>query len=392
MATHIPFVNGLFDCRLVWELYSDAKVVRVPLERAGKLLAELPKEPKVWLDPGIDGFHRPLSKSSKDWQNYVAQYPGYESIADEEFQSKPDSGQVEEFVTAVLDACNKQNPIAISVPQLPIVNDASRNRINKSLAAATAKWKSASKYRGRLVLPVIFTDQRQLNLKTERNKKRPTIRTCWEKSEANVLWAVDSSLSDQSGSDKSRSHRFPGLVNFHEEIQEALPKRTPIVAGPYWGMNLVLWVRGLCRSPAIGLGSAYQYHIAGGHPQSAVNRVAIPPLRRWVRAVPQFRDWLSKAMQDLGPSDAAYAAFAELKGDLATLTATKDASRRQIARFYKQWFDELETVPPAGRALALYKMLSAAYVLGKTLPRLAPAERTARRPERIAEHLMLNCL
>ena len=257
---------------------------------------------------------------------------------------------------------------------------------------AAGKWKTEKKYRGRMILPAVFTDQKQLNLKTDRNRKRDLLVACYEKSEADRLWAVDCSLQDQAGSPTFRNKRFPGLLAFHEEITDSLPDNAITIAGPYWGMNLVLWVKELCRYPAIGLGAAYQYHLSGGHQRPANVRLALPPLCRWARAGAAFRSWLNKAMNDISTDEPAYADIAYLRDNYTTLANNRQLSRGHIAKFYKNWFDEIEASPNAGRALTLYQMLSSAYVLGKALPSLPSNEGTARRPERVAEYLMLNCL
>ena len=101
---------------------------------------------------------------------------------------------------------------------------------------------------------------------------------------------------------------------------------------------------------------------------------------------------LKNASEEIDEADSAYATFRYLRDNHSTLAADKRVSRDQIAKFYKGWFDEIEAVPRPGRALALYQMLSSAYVLGKALPSLPSSERTARRPERVAEYFMLNCL
>ncbi len=124
----------------------------------------------------------------------------------------------------------------------------------------------------------------------------------------------------------------------------------------------------------------------------AVLRLALPPLRRWVRVEPGFQIWLKKAASEIGSGEAAYADIVDLRDNYNTLKNNKQSCREQIAEFYKNWFDEIEASPAAGRALTLYQMLSSAYVLGKALPRLPSKEGSARRPERVAEYLMLNCL
>ena len=54
------------------------------------------------------------------------------------------------------------------------------------------------------------------------------------------------------------------LVSFHEELQQASKDPKILVAGPYWGMNLVLWARSLVHYPAIGLGTGARYFLSGG--------------------------------------------------------------------------------------------------------------------------------
>ena len=412
MAAHIPFVNNPTTSQLAADFYADSEFIRVPLESMDRLHTMLPRGPKLWIDAGVDGFHRefgPITsedekreeqrrkkenkkgkKAGWEWRKHMRPFPNYERLADRTFQLKPQRSQVEEFVTAILDKCMEHSPALLTVPQLPLVSDVSRNKINKELAAATGKWKAGANYKGKLILPAVFTNQEQLNLKGSRTKKKDVLLKRYQEAGADGLWSVDSTLSDQKGSPTFRNDRFPGLIKFHEEIGDKLPAEAMTIAGPYWGMNLVLWARGLCDYPAIGLGGAYQYHISGGAIQSPSVRLAIPPLLRWALTGAGFRKWLVQALADIDPSNGAYADFDELRKDYSTLSL-RPAARRQIAGFYKQWCDKLESAPPPQRALALYEMLSAAYVLGKTLPDLPAEEKTARYPERIAEYLMLNC-
>jgi len=391
MARHIPFINGETDCRLVTRYYKDSPVARVCLDRVVKLGSSLPDGMKLWIDAAIDGLDQPFERSkNKDWRNYISQFSNYEEIGAPEFQGKPDASKVKDFVCEVLDRCITHKPAAISVPQLPLSTDASRNRINRSLAEATGRWREAHDHKLRLVLPVVLTSQNQTSLKAVRKEKIKAIVTCLEKSRADRLWVVDSSLSDQKGMGTFRNKRFPDLVRFHEELTDALPDGRLVIAGPYWGMNLLLWARGLCDYPAIGVGSSYQYHISGGVISTPVIRIALPPLRRWAQ-VAGLKKWLADAMSKIGKSDPAFEPFQKIHDAFATYSS-RDAARAQIAAFYKQWCDEIEIPSPDGRPLALYQVLSSAYALGKTLPDLPAAEQTARRPERIAEALMLNCL
>ena len=83
--------------------------------------------------------------------------------------------------------------------------------------------------------------------------------------------------------------------------------------------------------------------------------------------------------------------FVTIEKDFSKLQTSANG-KMQIAKFYKSWFDKFSSLPYAGRALALYQDLSSSYVLGKTLKNLPKEEGTARRPERVAQQLMMNCL
>jgi len=63
------------------------------------------------------------------------------------------------------------DPNWISVPQLPMLDDSSRNKINRALAKSTRVWKEARSESAELIVPVLFTNQKQILKKTERNKK-----------------------------------------------------------------------------------------------------------------------------------------------------------------------------------------------------------------------------
>ena len=48
--------------------------------------------------------------------------------------------------------------------------------------------------------------------------------------------------------------------------------------------------------PAIGVGSGYQYHLAGGPAATPIARIALPSLRRRVGVNPSLRVWLDAAI------------------------------------------------------------------------------------------------
>jgi hypothetical protein len=399
MLNYVAFITSSKTLRLVKSIYNDAEIVRVSIDMAERLT--LPESSKLWIDPGVDGFDdlerrrpRPDSKDTDKektsaWYEFMKSIPGFESIGDPAFWLKPDQGETKQFVTKLLDQCAKHQPAWITVPQLPIVDDSSRNKINRVLAKVTGNWKRSRGFSGRLILPLVFTNQNQINGKTQRNPKVEQAERCYHESQADGFWVVDASLTDDSGSRTLRNKRFPGIIALHQELNNKIPSKIRI-AGPYWGLNLVLWVRGLVDHPLIGIGGNYQYHLAGGPSRKSNIRVAISPLRRRV-GIAQLDSWLVSALRVLGPAHPARGEFEKVQKQFSWLS-DEDNARQQVARFYKTWVDLMASSPPAGRSIALFQDLSAAYALGKSLPDFAKTEETARKPESVAELLMLYCL
>lgn len=389
MSRHVPFAYNAKDAKLVQAVFPDSEVVRLSLETAPRVLQVLGEKMGLWIDGAVDGFGR-WPGTNDSWTSYIQRFEGWDQIGEPAFQQSPKASTVERFVREVLTECLKVAPAAawLSVPQLPATNDSSRNKINRALAEATAKWRAGQrKFRGRLILPVILTHQKQANLKTNRNQKIKLAAQCFERAGADGYWVVETTLSDQTGAGTFHETRFPGLVCFHQELAQELKVDGPSVAGPYWGLNLVLWARGLITHPAIGLGNGYQYHLPGGTPKAAKRRIALAPLRRWAIANADLQAWLA----GLPKADAALRELRDLASTFSKYNL-EDEARGQVARFYKSWFDKIASAQASGRALALYQDLSTAYVLGRPLPALPDDEGTARRPERIAEQFMLQCL
>jgi len=393
MADHIPFVTGDDVCNLVNKVYPDSPFVRVPLDRAERLLPRLHGTTKVWLDPCVDGMHDLIARRgepdrSTSWFDLMSSFANFGKIGTPAYHAKPVAAEVYAFVKAAMDKCAAHKPAWITVPQLPLVGNSDRNKINRALAAATGKWKSSRSFSGRLILPLVFTHQNQVNGKTARNPKVQQAERCYHEAQADGFWVVESSLRDDSGSSTLGTKRLPGVIALHEELNASIPSKIRI-AGPYWGLNLVLWARGLVDYPAIGIGTGYQFLLAGGAAKPAATRLMLLPIRRRIRAV-QLGQWLDAAIKRLGPSHPAHAEFSNMRKHYAESSDSATA-RRQVATNYKQWFELIAKVPEAGRSMALFQDLSAAYALGKSLPVL-PDEGTARRPEAVAEPLMLNCL
>jgi hypothetical protein len=321
----------------------------------------------------------------------MSQFDGNEMLADAAFLKKPDPEKVKIFVHEVMERCRQFTPDWITVPQLPITGDSTRNKMNTALARAAASWRAECRFDGCFVLPLIFTHQSQLKGRTQWSPKLKEARKCFDAVGPSLTWAVNADLSDWKGSDKLRD-RFASLVSFHADLRDTFPN-TKIIAGPYWGMNLVLWARGLCDYPAISLGHGFSYRISGGYiprePPRAI--VALPPLRRLACYTARLDTWLDDAIEELDRSDEAAKQFSRLRGRFKG-SAEYELAWNQAAEFYGQWLAELNETAPSGRSLALFQDLSSAYVLGKRLPRLPDTESPARSAGKIAEQLMLHCL
>ncbi len=368
--------------------------MRVSLERAAQLIAHAPHASKIWIDPGVDGCDDIVSRqgtpgNKNSWFDFMSKLPHFEKFAQMGFIAKPTQPEVNAFVKEVLNRCMAYKPAWITIPQLPTTNGTERNKINRELAQATGEWKSSSGYSGRLILPLVFTHQEQVNGKTSRNPKVQLAERCYRDAQADGFWVVDKSLTDDNGSATLRNKRFPGIIALHDELNGKIASKVRI-GGPYWGLNLVLWAKGLIDFPLIGVGSSFQFYLSGGPSRSASVKIAIPSLRRRVGVGPKLTGWLDASIAKLANSHPAHAEFVDLRKKLTVLSQSIRA-REQVATFYKQWYDGIAAAPKAGRPMALFQDLSAAYALGKSLPAIDD-EGTARRPEAVAESFMMSCL
>jgi len=390
MADYIPFVNGPVDFQTVCQIYDSAPGHRVSLDRLGSGIDSSSLR-GLWIDPACDGYHRLLmnKKVRPDWNDYRKGFPHSEVLARGEFIKKPCSAKLSAFVFAVLDKCAEYRPSWISVPQLPVVIGSGRNGVNRALAKAAAAWRLRRGFRGKFVLPIIFSHSSQLKGKSQWGPVLRLARSCADLSGAGSVWAVDSTLNDQAGT-STLPARLRSLLEFHKEMRQLFASEK-ILAGPYWGLNLVLWARQLIDHPCISLGTTYSYHISGGifsHPNV---RIAIPPLRRWAVAVPELRGWLSSATRKLPKGDPAAKELSMIHSRYDLLSAPSNA-RRQVATFYRSWIDQIDGAPVGGRSLFLYQDLSSAFVVGKRLGELPHSEKSGRYAHLVAERLMLLCL
>lgn len=385
-ADFIPFVHSTSDAHVARKYYAEAPCFRVSLHAAKKLKPALPPAAALWIDPSFDGY--PECNDESDWAKYYSAFNEHAQFTDPDFLAKPDVATVRTYVSQVMNAVLAFAPKWISVPQLAHADGTSRNRINKVLADAFRVWHAKSGFSGPVILPAVFTNQKQINNKVPRDKKVKAVSAAYSASGASGIWAVDSSLADQLGTANLDTERFPGLVSLHAELRK-LPNVAIHVAGPYWGLNLVLWARGLVTHPAVALGTGYRYFLAGQYAREPTKRVALAPLRRWAQDTAEFRQWLSGVIAGLSSAVPAHKELLTLQKELPKLTVTENGHKEQVARVYKAWIDQFTNLPSAGRSLALYQDLSNAYVFGQTLPELPSESGGARKPSTTARQLML---
>jgi hypothetical protein len=395
MPTYIPFVNTNSDVTILNSHYSESKVVRVTLEKIDGIKSNLHSSIKLWLDAGVDGYEHHIKQEREPIPLYLAKCSNSDKIFEAKHITKPNQKIVDDFVASILNECIKHDPQWLTIPQLPVSDSNERNKINLSLAKATSTWKSNKNFKGFLLLPLIFTHKQQIMLKTHwKPRVDATIRSS-QAAQADGIWVVDASLADQNA-ESSFVDRFPSLIALHEYLKDNT--RAFLIAGPYWGLNLVLWARGIIDYPAIGLGTGYQYHLPSGIMHKGTSRIALPPLRRCAVASPELKSWLNEAVKQISTGDPAFVQFTQARNELEQCLKVirpgieSISAKNQVAKFYKAWIDKINAIDPTGRALALYQDLSSAFVFGKHLKTLPTSCGKARRPEKVAEYLMLNCL
>lgn len=392
----VAFVWGSQDIDLLSQNYSAETPARVSLVNAERHVRGLGSRP-LWIDPNLEGLANGQSVTS-EYSAYVSELGGEQFLAEfAEFARRPAryKSQVREVVWNSLDRCRAYSPKWISVPQLGLGSTSTHGAVNKALAEATGDWRKERGYPGDLILPVVVTHQRQVARKTDRNPHVRRVVTNLRLAGASGIWVVESSLTDSNGS-PTNSRRFKAVVDLHQELREALGPDVYVIAGPYWGLNLVLWARGLCDFPAVSMGSAFQYYLPGLPIHEGKHRIVISPLRRAVVASPELEDWaqaaILKSRRSGNQSERRLEALLELADRLPILQRSETEWRRQVASFYSRWIQWLESLPSPGRAIGLYHDFSAAYVFGSGLPQLPRDEAPGRKAGSVAKHFMLACL
>lgn len=392
MRICIPFVHSKGDCKLSQQYFALPTAVKIGLSKSS-LASEFAETP-IWIDPGFDFFHRP-SKNTDSTEFYRTLDPSLD-LQKASFHAKPDKTRIANIVETTLKACLQSRPAWISVPLLPFTPGASRRKINEALSTATSSFLATQRWKGKLVLPIIIPSRDMVNKKPGRTLLTQQVIELADRAGADTSWVVASYLNDDTGIFNLSKTHFPHLISLHQALRERLPESHNIVAGPYWGMNLVLTARGLTNYAAIGIGRGYQYSLTGGFvpKQKGKRRIAISGLRRLVMAEgDELADWLSHAERQVSGDPEFMRELRNLRTELPTLVHSEDKAKSQIVKFYSEWAKSIENVPQTGRALALYQDLSKAFVRGKLIGRTLPQSETGSKfPESVAQQLMLHCI
>lgn len=380
------FIRSREDFSLVKTYFSDAYEVRIDQDVLRKIDPSI-LAGKKWIHQGFETYHFP-DDVDLELKAYFEKKNLHSLLLHDKYR-KADMQALDAGVLEVLRDAIACSPSTISVPQLPYTPGASRNKINEALAESTAKAFAVLHPTADLILPVIIFYKARISSTTERAKLVKKIQVAANAAQAKKVWIVDASLDDDRGTKSVGEDRIPAIVDLHERLAESL-QGTEILGGPYWGVNLVLWVRGLISRPCISLGGGFTYiPRKEGTPRRPNQRVAIPPLKRQAQTI-GLQGWLKAAIPLSRRLPEAHANLVDLQNSLSSITSDL-AARRQIVKFYREWIEKLAQLQPSARSLSLYQDLSAAFALGQLLSKV-PLPNETKQPGQIAHQLMSRCL
>jgi len=380
----VPFLSSKRDSELLKNRFRGATCVRVRLNDLESGYP-VPKRP-LWIDTALDGYPDFFSKS--DWAEWAASLPGHESLV----EGRLTASVADELVEAVCGSAAEYDPKWLTIPQLPQSSDKSNLAINRVLAKAYGKWLRKSGFAGVSVLPIVFTHASQTTKKGSWGPRMKAALTRYRAAGASGVWIVDATMDDQAGTKSFETQRFPALIDIHEYAAQSFPGLAAHVAGPYWGLNLVLWARGIISHPAVSLSGVPQYRRPGAHLRPSSTRIALPPLRKLVVLdQKKLGAWLRRAIKTLGPDHPGSVAFTDILDAIRDGTLIATAPSR-VADFYESWIRLIRSRAPEARSVALYQDLSEAFVTGKFLDDIPGQTGRSRIAFLPAQQLMLHCM
>lgn len=403
-AEYIPLVRSQSECKVVRAVMGDVDAVRVAAHSVDQLTID--QEWRMWIDPSFDGYEFVFRKGwSRDkgspknaWSDWIRQFDGHDLLTTEASAASAPQTEVDSFVAGVLDSVAAEDPLIISVPQLPYSMDAVRHRINKKLAKAAGMWKGRKWPSGTFILPAVLLRSEIYRTKTPAMQRINAICRSLELSHATGVWVVHAGFNDLEGKSNYDRDMFPSLIQFHELLNEALPAKTFTCAGPYWAINLILWARGIVDVPVISGGGPYSYDTPKPYYNPPTNRIALPPLRRRYGAKTELRTWVRTAIKKFPASSEVRDELRQIEASFAQFLGRDGLvpAMLQTAQFYHSWLQQIAAFEPLGRGLFMFQDFSRAVVNGahirEKLPKQEHLSAKARDPGFIAEQLMLQCL
>ncbi len=387
----IATVSSKRDCELVRHSYGRNTIVRTELFKSAALKDSV-KGLVHWVDPCFEVFLQ--QKLNEEANTFYGGLDPEFFLSKGKFDPKADKILVSEIAKRALEKGATLGPAWIGIPLLPIKREVIRKKLNRCLAESAAQWKLEKGFGGRLILPFVLENEDLIESKDGQDYLLRLIDEFSSTVSFDALWIVAPFLDDDSGRprDQKLARR---LVEFHGRVfaTKARGSAWDIIAGPYWGLNIVLWAKGITDYPLVGAGRRFQYAFTGGVPHGTAKvRTAIPVLRRLAVVGPDLKSWLSQASSKPGLEHNVRDQFRKLEAVISSYVRSPEKAREQIIEFYSAWMESIERQPMQTRALALYQDLSNAYVCGKLIAIPLPKSESARRPEIVAQQLMLNVL
>ncbi|MCC5823871.1 MAG: hypothetical protein LAT64_08995 [Phycisphaerales bacterium] len=403
----IPVIRNKTEAAIVKSTMPETDTVRISVD----LLETMPKPTglRLWVDLAFDGFEFVFGddkeiwkQAPSGWHKWAQSLQCVDCMATEEAARNAAQGDIDRLVASAMDRAAEFDPAAISVPQVPYTTSANRHSINKKLATAAGKWKTKNWSNGTLILPAVLSHSDAYRIKTVATPRVNAIVRSLESSRATGVWISHAGFDDLGGQGNLANEKFPSIISFHEQVNDALPSKTFTCAGPYWALNLILWARKLIDVPLLACGSKFQHN--SPRPVQLLGRqrpspkIALPPLRRSYTVNAELRTWIRSARSKFPQSSATWEEFDKLDASFSQYLGPsgKEPAMRQTADFYMQWVRQIAETQLAGRALFLFQDFSTAVVngshIGTKLPKQGGLSADARNPGFIAEQFMLQCL
>lgn len=383
----VPFISSKADLGLLGRRFRGAPCVRMRISDLETGYS--PPNRPLWIGTDLDAYPDFFPKS--DWAKWAsARLPGHDTLSDGKELSRADA---KALVEMLCESALGFDPKWLSVPQLPQAPNRAAAKNNKLLARAFGDWANQRGFTGTAILPIVFTHHTQIEKKGVWGPRIRQACTRYKQANADGVWIVDSTMDDLAGTRAFETQRFPQLIAIHEQVRATFPELSIHLGGPYWGLNLLLWARGIISHPAVNLSGAVIHKRPGAYLPRGLPRVALGPLRKLVvldRA--KLTGWLRKANRRLGDDHPATNDFSNLLTEIEEGVLTDEAARIQVADFYEAWVRQIAAHPAEARAVSLYQDLSQAFVVGKALEDVPGQSGRRRMPFLPAQQLMLHCI